>query len=189
MARLIVSEFVSLNGVMEAPGGEHGHPHSGWTFESHYGEDHYAYKGEELEEAESLLLGRTTYEGFAAAWPEREGPFADKFNSMPKYVVSSTLSDPEWNNTTVLAGDPAESVRELKQTAAGPILLNGSAQLAHALTEAGLVDEFRVMVHPVLVAAGLRMFPDPEAMLKLKLKDNISYDSGVALQIYVPAEG
>lgn len=189
MARLIVSEFVSLNGVMEAPGGEQTHPHTGWTFESIYGEDHYAYKSEELEEAESLLLGRTTYEGFAAAWPEREGPFADKFNSMPKYVVSSTLTDPEWENTTVLSGDPVAAVRELKQKAAGPILLNGSARLAHALAEAGLVDEFRAMVHPVLIAAGLRMFPDPAAMLKLKLKQAIAYDSGVALLIYEPAEG
>jgi dihydrofolate reductase len=189
MAKLIVSEFVSLNGIMEAPGGEHTHPHTGWTFESHYGDDHYAYKQEEIEEAGSLLLGRNTYEGFSSAWPERDGPFADKINSMPKYVVSSTLTDPEWENTTVLAGDPVESVRALKETAAGPILLNGSAQLAHALTEAGLVDEHRAMVHPVLVADGLRMFPDPSEMLKLRLKENITYDSGVALLIYEPVEG
>jgi dihydrofolate reductase len=184
MARLIVSEFVSLNGVMEAPGGEPTHPHSGWTFESHYGDDHYPYKLEEAEEAGALLLGRKTYEGFSAAWPEREGAFADKLNSMPKYVVSSTLTDPEWKNTTVLSGDPVVAVRELKETAAGPILLNGSAQLAHALTEAGLVDEFRAMIHPVLIAEGLRMFPDPAAMQKLRLKDTIAYDSGVALLVY-----
>jgi dihydrofolate reductase len=188
MAELIVSEFVSLNGIMEAPGGEPTHPHSGWTFESHYGDDHYGYKQEEIEAAGSLLLGRHTYEGFSAAWPQRAGAFADKINSMPKYVVSSTLGDPEWGNTTVLAGDAVESVRELKETAAGPILLNGSARLAHALTEAGLVDEFRAMVHPVLVADGLRMFPDPEAMLKLRLKDNLTYASGVALLIYEPAQ-
>jgi len=189
MARLIVSEFVSLNGIMEAPGGEPTHPHSGWTFESTYGEDHYAYKLEEAEEAGSLLLGRKTYEGFSTAWPQRDGPFADKLNSMPKYVVSSTLADPEWENTTVLAGDPVAAVRELKRTAAGPILLNGSAQLAHALTEADLVEEFRAMVHPVLVADGLRMFPDPAAMQKLKLARTIAYDSGVALLIYERAEG
>lgn len=189
MARLIVSEFVSLNGIMEAPGGEPTHPHSGWTFESIYGEDHYGYKLEEAEEAGSLLLGRNTYEGFSAAWPQRDGPFADKLNSMPKYVVSSTLTDPEWENTTVLSGDPVESVRELKETAAGPILLNGSARLAHAVTEAGLVDEFRAMIHPVLVADGLRMFPDPAAMQKLRLKQAIGYDSGVALLIYERAEG
>lgn len=188
MAELIVSEFVSLNGVMEAPGGEPTHPHSGWTFESIYGEDHYGYKLEEVEEAGSLLLGRHTYEGFSAAWPQREGPFADKINSMPKYVVSSTLTDPEWENTTVLSGDPVGAVRELKGTAPGPILLNGSAQLAHALAEADLVDEYRAMVHPVLVADGLRMFPDPGEMKKLRLKDTIAYDSGVALLIYEAAE-
>lgn len=188
MTRLIVTEFVSLNGVMEAPGGEKTHPHTGWTFESIYDEDHYAYKLEEVEEAGSLLLGRHTYEGFAAAWPERDGPFAVKLNSMPKYVVSSTLTDPEWENTTVLSGDPVEAVRELKETAPGPIVLNGSAQLAHALTEADLVDEYRAMVHPVLIADGLRMFPDPAAMKKLKLKDAVAYDSGVALLVYEPAE-
>jgi dihydrofolate reductase len=188
MTNLIVSEFVSLNGIMEAPGGEPTHPHTGWTFESHYGDDHYAYKLTEIEEAGSLLLGRKTYEGFFGAWPQREGPFADKINSMPKYVVSSTLTEPEWENTTVLPGDAVESVRQLKETAEGPILLNGSAQLAHALTEADLVDEFRAMVHPVLVADGLRMFPDPDAMKKLTLKDSIAYDSGVALLIYERAE-
>ena len=187
MAALIVSEFVSLNGVMEAPGGEKTHPHTGWTFESNYGEDHYAYKAAEVEEADCLLLGRRTYEGFAAAWPEREGPFAELMNSMPKYVVSSTLTEPGWENTTVLGGDPVEEVRQLKESAAGPVLLNGSAQLAHALTEAGLVDEYRAMVHPVLIAEGLRMFPDPAEMLKLRLKDSIAYDSGVALLIYEPA--
>ena len=107
---------------------------------------------------------------------------------MPKYVVSSTLSDPEWENTTVLSGDPVEEVRELKGTAPRPILLNGSPQLAHALIEADLVDDYRAMVHPVLVAEGLRMSPDPAEMKKLRLKDAIAYDSGVALLIYEPAE-
>lgn len=154
MSKLIVSEFVSLNGVMEAPGGEPTHPHSGSTFESIYGVDHYAYKQQEIEEAESLLLGRVTHEGFSAAWPEREDPFADKITTMPKYVVSSTLTDPEWKNTTVLSGDPIESVGKLKEGDGGPILVNGSAQLVHALTKAGLVDEFRAMTHPVLIADG-----------------------------------
>lgn len=189
MSKLIVSEFVSLNGVIEAPGGEEGHPHSGWTFESIYGDDHYAYKQEEIEEAGSLLLGRKTYEGFSAAWPEREGSFADKINSMPKYVVSSTLTDPEWHNTTVLAGDPVESVSKLKDQDGGPILVNGSAQLVHALAEAGLVDEYRAMVHPVLIADGLRMFPDPQSMQKLRLSESIAYDSGVALLIHEKEDG
>lgn len=189
MSELIVSEFVTLNGVMEAPGGEPTHPHSGWTFESIYGDDHYAYKQKEIEEAESLLLGRVTYEGFSAAWPERDDPFADKINTMPKYVVSSTLTDPEWENTTVLSGDPIESVGELKESNDGPILVNGSAQLVHALTEAGLVDEFRAMIHPVLIADGLRMFPDPGELQKLSLAESIGYDSGVALLIYRKREG
>jgi dihydrofolate reductase len=189
MRKLIVSEFVSLNGVMEAPGGEPTHPHAGWTFESIYGEDHYAYKDEEIQEAEALLLGRKTYEGFAAAWPKRDrsDPFTDKINSMPKYVISSTLTDPEWENTTVLSGEPVEEVRKLKEADGGPILVNGSAQLVHALAEADLVDEYRAMVHPVLVADGLRMFPDPGDMKKLKLADARTYDSGVTLLIYVPA--
>jgi dihydrofolate reductase len=190
MSKLIVSEFVSLNGVMEAPGGEPTHPHNGWTFASIYGDDHYAFKDEELREAEFLLLGRKTYEGFAAAWPtrDRSDPFTDRINSMPKYVISSTLTDPEWENTTVLSGDPIEEVSKLKEADAGPILLNGSAQLAHALTEADLVDEYRAMVHPVLVAEGLRMFPDPDEMKKLRVADVRTYDSGVILITYVPAE-
>jgi dihydrofolate reductase len=184
MSKLIVSEFVSLNGVMEAPGGEQTHPHTGWTFESIYGDDHYAYKSEELEETESLLLGRKTYEGFAAAWPGREGEFADKFNSMPKYVVSSTLTDPEWNNTTVIS---FEDVAKLRDADAGPIAVHGSAQLVHALTEADLVDEYHAMVHPVLIAEGLRMFPYTSDLRKLRLADSRTYDSGVVLLIYVPA--
>jgi dihydrofolate reductase len=187
MSRLIVSEFVSLNGIMEAPGGEPTHPHSGWTFKSIYGEDHYAYKLEELEEAESLLLGRVTYEGFSAAWPGREGPFAEKINAMPKYVVSSTLTDPEWENTTVLSRDPIGEVAKLRDADAGPIMVNGSAQLVHALCEAGLVDEYRAMVHPVLVADGLRMFPDPAEMLKLRLMHAKAYESGVVLLTYEAA--
>jgi dihydrofolate reductase len=190
MSKVIVSEFVSLNGIMEAPGGEKTHPHTGWTFKSTYGQDHFAYKEEEILEAEFLLLGRKTYEGFAAAWPQRDrsDPFTDKINSMPKYVISSTLADPEWENTTVLSGDPIEEVSKLRDADAGPILINGSAQLVHALTEADLVDEYRAMVHPVLVAEGLRMFPDPGDLKKLRLADAKAYDSGVALLIYVRAE-
>jgi dihydrofolate reductase len=184
MGKLIVSEFVSLNGVMEAPGGEKTHPHTGWTFKSIYGEDHYAYKDKEIQEAESLLLGRNTYEGFSAAWPQRSGSFADKINAMPKYVVSSTLTDPEWENTTVLSGDPIEEVSKLRDADGGAILVNGSAQLVHALCEAELVDEYRAMVHPVLIADGLKMFPGVAELQKLRLTDCIAYESGVALLIY-----
>ncbi len=188
MSKLIVSEFVSLNGVIEAPGGEHTHPHTGWTFASHYGNDHYAFKQQEIDEAESLLLGRVTYEGFSAAWPQRKGEFADKMNSMPKYVVSSTLTDPEWENTTVLSGDPVEEVGKLKGADGGPILVNGSAQLVHALCGAQLVDEYRAMIHPVLIADGLRMFPGVSEMQKFRLADCTAYDSGVVLLTYTPTD-
>ena len=107
---------------------------------------------------------------------------------MPKYVVSSTLTDPEWNNTTVLSGDPVEEVRKLKETSDGTISIHGSAQLTHALVEAGLIDEYRVMIHPVLVAGGLRMFPDPAEMQKLRLTDTRTYDSGVVVLVYEPRE-
>ena len=165
MSKLIVAEFVSLNGVMEAPGGEPTHPHSGWTFKSHYGDDHYAYKDEELQEADLLLLGRKTYEGFAAAWPERGGkgdPFADKYNSMPKYVVSSTLTDPEWDEHHGALGRPdrggqeaeGEQTRARSWCTAAPSSCTRSPRPTWSTT-------YRAMVHPVLVADGQRMFADP----------------------------
>ncbi len=191
MRDLTVTEFVSLNGVMEAPGGEPGHPHSGWTFKSIYGEDHYGYKDQELREAEAGLLGRKTYEGFSEAWTERketdaDDPFTQRINAMPKYVVSTTLERADWENTTILRS--IDEVRELKEQDGGPILVQGSHQLVHSLAEADLIDEWRAMVHPVLVADGMRMFPDPAQMRKLKLVDARAYDSGVALLTYRRAE-
>jgi dihydrofolate reductase len=191
VARIIASEMVTTDMVIEDPGGGGGFEHGGWILQFDQGEDGRQIKLEEIFFAEALLMGRVTYERLASYWPEAvdDSGFAQKINSMPKYVVSSTLADPEWENTTVLSGDAVAAVRELKESASGPILLNGSAQLAQALTEAGLVDEFRAMVHPVLVAEGLRMFPDPAEMQKLKLKQATAYDSGVALLIYERAEG
>src|SRR3954453_8436455 len=145
LSKLIVSEFVTLDGVIEAPGGEPSHPHSGWVFDF-MGPEQQDYKFQEVEEAGSHLLGRVTYEGFAGAWPDREGPFADKMNSMPKYVVSSTLEDPlEWNNSTMIRGDVAEEVGKLKAQDGAPILVAGSATLVRALIENDLVDELRLM--------------------------------------------
>jgi dihydrofolate reductase len=184
MGDLIVSEFLSLNGVIEANGAKEDHPHGGWQFKSEYGDDHYRYKEHELEEAESLLIGRKTYEAFAAAWPKSEDPVADHMNSMPKYVVSSTLADPEWENTTVIG---FEDIAGLKQAGDGPILVYGSAQLAHALIENDLVDEYRAMINPVVIADGLRMFPSVKEMKLLRLTEAIPYDSGVLLAIYRPA--
>jgi dihydrofolate reductase len=188
MPKLIVTEFVTLDGVMEAPGGEHSHPHTGWVFD-YMSPEQEKYKLDETLDAESLLLGRVTYEGFAAAWPERSGPFADKMNSMPKYVVSSTLSGPlAWNNTTVLGGDLADEVTKLKQGDGGPILVAGSAKLVHALIENDLIDELRLMVFPVAIGGGKRVFPESGLKKPFKLTDTQTFQSGVAVRTYEPAE-
>src|SRR5919205_2654634 len=126
MATIIVTEFVSLDGVMEDPGGAEGFKYGGWTFQIERGDEGDRFKLDETMESDALLLGRKTYDGFAEAWPTREGEFADKFNNMPKYVVSSTLSEPEWNNTTVLNGDVAAAVRKLKDEEDGTIVVHGS---------------------------------------------------------------
>ena len=160
MGKLVVSEFITLDGVMEAPGGEPTHPHSGWVFDF-MGPEQEQYKLAEVQEADAHLLGRVTYESFAGAWPERQGPFAEKINSMPKYVVSSTLSEPlEWENSSLLRGEVSKSVGELKQRHDGPLLVAGSATLVHSLLEADLVDELRLMVFPVIVGGGKRPFPE-----------------------------
>ena len=187
MSKLIVTEFVTLDGVIEAPGGEPGHPHTGWVFDF-IGPEQLEYKLEETLEAESLLIGRVTYEGFSAAWPEREGPFAEKMNSMPKYVVSSTLSEPlEWNNSTVVSGDVAAEVAKLKQAVGGPILVAGSRTLVHFLIENDLVDEYRLLVFPVVIGSGLRLFPDSPDKRPLKLIEAKSFETGVVVQHYEPA--
>jgi dihydrofolate reductase len=187
MSRLIVSEFVTLDGVMEAPGGEPTHPHTGWVFDF-IGPEQQQYKLDEVREAESLLIGRVTYESFSAAWPEREGEFADKMNSMPKYVVSSTLSEPlAWNNSSLIGSDVAGEVAKLKQGDGGPILVAGSQTLVHSLIENDLVDEYRVMVFPVLIGGGKRLFPDSPEKRSLKLVETKPFDSGVVVHSYRPA--
>jgi dihydrofolate reductase len=180
MGRIVVTEFVSIDGVMEAPGGEEGYKYTNWTFEFP-DEGQYGYKLEELQESEALLLGRVTYEGFAAAWPERtdDQGFADKFNSMPKYVVSSTLQDPEWNNTTVLEGDFTESVPRLKEQIDGNVVVHGSNSLVHGLLRADLVDELRLMIFPVILGTGKKVFPDLDERLVWDLADHRTYGSVV----------
>src|SRR5947208_7986225 len=126
MGRIVVTEFISLDGVIEAPGGGEDYEHGGWSFEIDRGDEGDKFKLDETLDSEALLLGRVTYEGFAAAWPSRDDEFADKFNGMPKYVVSSTLEDPEWNNTSVLKGDVVEEVSKLKQGVDGDIVVHGS---------------------------------------------------------------
>src|SRR3977135_3249490 len=153
MGRIIVAEFVSLDGVIEAPGGGEDYKHAGWTFEIDRGAEGDKFKLDELIEAEAQLLGRVTYEGFAAAWPtiEDDAGFAEKMNGMPKYVVSSTLREAEWNNSTILSGDVAEEVAKLKREVDGTILVAGSAQLVQAMVEHDLVDELRLMGFPILL--------------------------------------
>ena len=158
MGRIVVTEFVSLDGVMEDPGGSENFEHGGWAFEFERGDEGDKFKLDEAFESEALLLGRVTYQGFADAWPSREGEFADKFNSMPKYVVSSTLEEPEWNNSTVLRDDVLGKVAELRRELDGDIVVHGSAQLVQMLIEHDLVDEVRLMVFPVLLGSGKRLF-------------------------------
>jgi dihydrofolate reductase len=179
-----VTEFISLDGVVEAPGGEPTHPHAGWTLPYRMPEG-YAFKLKETLDAESMLLGRITYEGFAAAWPTMSDAFADKMNSMPKHVVTSTLTKLEWNASPVAADVAA--VTALKEGDGGPILVHGSATLVRWLLAEHLVDELRLMVFPVMIGGGLRIFPEQREKLEFDLTELVRYDSGVLLQIYRPA--
>jgi dihydrofolate reductase len=191
MSRVVISEFVSLDGVMEDPGGAEGYRHRSWSFQFDRGPEGGKFKMDELFAAGALLLGRVTYQGFAKAWPsmkDDEG-FADKMNNLRKYVVSSTLKDADatWNNTKVIRGDVAKEVAKLKAQPGGDLLVYGSSTLAHALTEHGLVDEYRLMVYPVLLGSGKRLFGDISDMAKLKLVDVTKADSGVLMLTYAQA--
>jgi dihydrofolate reductase len=187
VSKVIVTEFVSLDGVMEAPGGGEAFKHAGWTFKINRGEEGDQFKLDETRDAEALLLGRVTYEGFAAAWPSLKGEFADKLNSMPKYVVSSTLGEPEWNNSTVLKGDVVEEVQRLRQRLGGNIVVHGSAQLVQTLVEHDLVDELRLMVFPVVLGTGKRLFGDTSDKKPLRLVNSKTVGDGIAILIYEPA--
>ena len=170
MGKLVVTEFVSLDGVMQAPGGED-FKYPGWTFEFDRGEDGNQFKLDETLETDALLVGRVTYESFAGAWPNRDGPFADKFNSMPKYVVSSTLEDPELHNTTVLTGDAVDEAKKLKESIDGIVQVPGSLRLVQALIEADVVDELHLMVFPVVLGTGWRLFGETSEKSDWRLLD------------------
>jgi dihydrofolate reductase len=187
MGRIVVTEFVSIDGVMEDPGGSEGFRYGGWSFEFNRGGEGDSFKVEELLATDALLLGRTTYEGFAEAWPSREGDFADKFNSMPKYVVSSTLTDPSWRNTTVISGDVAQGLRSLRESFDGQLAVHGSAQLAQTLLEHGLVDALHLMVFPVVLGAGKRLFAELSDKRTMRLADSKVVGDGVAVLVYEPA--
>ena len=187
MGRIVVTEFVSLDGVMQAPGGED-FKYPGWSFEFDRGEDGNQFKLDEALEAEALLIGRVTYESFAGAWPSREGEFADKFNSMPKYLVSSTIKEPEWNNTTVLEGDVVEAVTKLRQEVDGDIQVPGSRRLVQELLEHDLVDELHLMVFPVVLGTGDRMFGETTDKKTMRLKESRTVGEGILVLSYERAE-
>src|SRR5271169_2928027 len=187
MGKIVVTEFISLDGVFEDPGGAEGYQHGGWSFTFDQGADGSKFKLDELMAADAQLLGRVTYDGFAQAWPAMEDPvgFASKMNAMPKYVVSATLTDPAWNNTTVIT---LEEAGKLKDQYQGDILVAGSGQVVRGLTGLGLVDEYRLMIFPVILGTGKRLF-DGAARTPLKLADvtRIGPD-GVTIQRYTPAK-
>jgi dihydrofolate reductase len=187
VGKIVVTEFVSLDGVLEDPGGSENFKYGGWSFEISRGDEGDKFKLDETMATDALLLGRRTYEGFAAAWPSREGEFADKFNSMPKYVVSSTLTDLAWNNSTVLQGDLTEEVARLKAVHDGDIVVHGSAQLVQGLLENDLVDEVRLMVYPVVLGSGKRLFGETSDKKPLRLVDSKVVGDGVAILTYEPA--
>jgi dihydrofolate reductase len=181
--KLIVTEFVSLDGVMEAPGGEAGYPHSGWVAPL-FSDELGAYKFEEQVAADILLLGRKTYESFYGAWPHRDDPMADKINAMTKYVVSGTLSASDWQNTTVIAEEVEGAIGDLKASDGGPILLAGSRTLAQSLLAAGLVDEINLQVFPLLLGSGDRLYPETTDKRALRLVSSRALANGVLLQTY-----
>jgi dihydrofolate reductase len=184
MGRIVVTEFISLDGVIEAPDGGEDYKYGGWTFEVDRGDEGDQFKLDETMSSAALLLGRRTYEGFAAAWPGRDGEFADKFNTMPKYVVSSTLRDPEWTNSTVVSGDVVDEITKLKKEQDGDIVVHGSAQLVQSLIENDLVDELRLMVFPVVLGTGKRLFGETTDKKRLRLSSSTVVGDGVAIQVY-----
>lgn len=189
MGKIVVSEFVSLDGVMEDPGGAEGFKYGGWTF-AFSSPEQEQFKAEELVKADALLLGRRTYQGFAAAWPNMEeatGKYGEKMNSMPKYVVTTTLSDATWN-ATLLKGDLAEELPRLKQQIDQDILIFGSNQLVHALIAQNLIDEYRFMVFPVMLGVGKRIYPEGGEKKTLRLVESKPFASGVTVLTYEPVK-
>ncbi|TMK41836.1 MAG: dihydrofolate reductase [Actinobacteria bacterium] len=188
MSKLVVSEFLTLDGVMEDPGGAEDFDRGGWAFQFERGAAGDKFKLEETMAADALLLGRVTYEGFAKAWPDRTDQvgFADKMNNMPKYVVSRTLERAAWNNSTVLDGDVAGEVAKLKEQGGGEIVVAGSAMLVQTLIEHQLVDEYRLMVFPVVLGAGKRLFADTGTTNALRLAQSQAVGDGVLILTYHP---
>jgi len=189
VGRVVVSEFLTLDGVMEDPGGSEGSERGGWAFQFERGPEGDKFKLDEVLTSDALLLGRVTYQGFAEAWPSRtdEIGFAAKMNSMPKFVVSKTLEEGKWNNSSVLRGNVEDEVSKLKQQVGGDILINGSAELVQTLMEHNLIDELRLMVFPVVLGKGKRLFKAGSAKTALRLVE--AKPAGACLILtYQPAE-
>jgi dihydrofolate reductase len=184
MGRIVVTEYISVDGVVEAPSGMEDFERVGWTDAFTRGPEGDSFKFDETMASDALLLGRVTYDGFAPVWPQVEGEFADKFNSMPKYVVSQTLDDPEWNNTTVLSGDVLEEVTKIKQQHDGDIVVHGSPQLAQTLIEHDLVDALHLQVYPVIVGAGKRLFGETSGSQRLRLTQANTVGDGIQILVY-----
>lgn len=186
MGKLVVSQFITVDGVVEDPGGSEGSRYGGWAFQFDRGAEGDKFKFDEVVAAGALLLGRRTYEGFAEAWPSRRGEFADMFNTMPKYLVSSTLVNPEWNNTTVVGTDVAAAVERIRNEVDGDILVNGSVRLVDELLARDLVEEWRLMVFPVVIGPGLRLFRESASPCRLRMTE--ARQAGETLiTIYEPA--
>jgi dihydrofolate reductase len=184
MGRIVVTEFMSLDGVIDSPGGDNDFERGAWTFEIDRGKEGDQFKLDETLASEALLLGRLTYEGFAAAWPERDGEFADKFNTMPKYVVSSTLRDPEWTNSTLLCGDVVDEITTLNGEQDGDIVVQGQRP-ARTVADNDLVDEFRLMLFPVVLGTGKRLLGETTDKKRLQLSSSTVVGDGVAIQVYM----
>jgi dihydrofolate reductase len=186
MRKIIVTEFITLDGVIEAPGGnETNHPHGGWQFKFQH-PDANTYKVDELASVDALLLGKTTYEGFAAYWPNNgDNPFGERINNYPKYVVSRSLQKADWSNSHILR-DVAKDVAALKKSAGGNILVYGSATLVKALLHHDLIDELRLQLYPVSIGGGLRLFDDGRELKKFNLTHSRALDNGTLLLEYQP---
>lgn len=187
MRKVIVSEYVTLDGIMEDPGGAEGFKYGGWSFQF-WSEEAAKYKFDELFASDALLLGRVTYQGFAKAWPTitDEAGFADRMNNLPKFVVSTTLEVVAWNNSTLIKENIAEEVARLKQQPGQDILVAGSGDLVHTLMQSDLIDEYRLMVHPVVLGSGKRLFTEGTNTLKLQLLETKTFSSGVVVLTYRP---
>jgi dihydrofolate reductase len=191
MGKVVVTEFITLDGVIESPGGGEGFAHDGWSFKFNRGEEADKFKYDELMAADAQLLGRVTYQGFARAWPSMGGnEFGDRMNNMPKYVVSNTLSDADatWTNSAVIRGDAASQIARLKEQVARDIVIAGSAKLVQFLADHDLVDEYRLMVFPVVLGTGKRLFADLAAPSTMRLVDSKAVGpDGVIILTYQPA--